>query len=201
MLLIGLDTTAAYVTLQELRALPNLGDTAKFTDAELTNARVWFETKFEEHTGMAFVPRSATDRLTGGGSALFLPRWPVRSITAVRSYTSPTVSTAFTAAELADLQTDPSGIVKRYTLGYWPADVEVDYIHGQAAPPEDVKDAALVAIREKLLKDNTGDRGNRHLGVATEGVFVRNTAGPFFNDEVNDVANTYHKKYKLPAMA
>ncbi len=124
----------------------------------------------------------------------------MRSVAAVRSFTTATASTPFTEDELADLLLDDAGGIKRYGLGYWPADVEFDYVHGQPAPPADVKDVALVAIRQKVLEDHTGDRGNRQLGVATEGVFVRNTQGPFFNDQVNDVANAYRARFRVPGM-
>lgn len=194
-----------YVSIDEIRALKNLDDTAKFTDAELRAARSWFEAKFENHVGMAFVPRTATDRLNGTGSTtLRLNHWPVRSVTAVRVFSTSTTSTAYTADELADITEDAPGYLRRWSLGTFAAglqNIEVDYTHGQESTPEDIKDAALVAIREKLLKDHSGDRGNRHLGVAQEGVFVRNTKGPFFNDEVNDVADAYRAMYRIPAMA
>lgn len=198
-------TGSYYVTLDQIRAMPNLADAVKFTDDELSGARDWFEAKFEEYVGMAFVPRTATDRINGsGGSTLMLKRYPVRTVTAVRVYTSVALNTAFTTAELADILVDPTGEITRVTLGAWTygaRNIEVVYTHGQAAPPADIKDVALVAIRQKLLADHSGDRGNRHLGVAQEGVFVRNTQGPFFNDEVNDVANLYRSKYRIPAMA
>jgi hypothetical protein len=195
------EVDSGYVTIPEIRALPNLGDITKFTDAELADARDWFETIFERHTGMAFVPRTATERLDGRYATIMLKHWPVIAVTAVRSYTSATGYTAFTVDELADLKVDPTGEIKRYAAGAWPGDVELDYIHGQAAPPADIKDAALVAIRQKLLRDQSGDRGNRQYGVAQEGVFVRNVQGPFFNDEVNGIADAYRDAYKLPGMA
>lgn len=194
------ETENAYVTIAEIRALPNLGSVTKFTDDDLAQAREWFETKFEAHVGMAFVPRTATERLDGRCSTIMLKHWPVRSISAVRSYTSASAYTSFSADELTDIQRLDTGELRRYSFGYWPADVELDYVHGQEAPPADIRDVALVAIRQKLLADQTGDRGNRQLGVAAEGVFVRNTSGPFFNDEVNDVANAYRAKYHLPGI-
>lgn len=199
------ETENAYVTIAEIRALKNLDSVTKFTDDELAQARAWFETKFENHVGMAFVPRTATDRLNGTGSTLLrLNHWPVRSVTAVRVFSTSTTSTAYTAGELADITEDAPGYLRRWSLGTFAAglqNIEVDYTHGQEAPEEDIKDVALVAIRDKLLKDQSGDRGNRHLGVAQEGVFVRNTKGPFFNDEVNDVADAYRARYRVPAMA
>jgi hypothetical protein len=198
------ETDNAYVTIAEIRALPNLGDAVKFTDDELAQAREWFETTFEDYTGMAFVPRTATERLDGHCSTLMLKHWPVRSVTAVRSYTTATVYTSFSAGELADLKIDRTGEIKRYSLGYWPADVEIDYTHGQAAPPADVKREALVAIQEKLMEDNSGRPVDRTYGTATDGVFVRSILPgkdkPFGIASVDACANRYRAKYRLPGI-
>lgn len=194
----------AYVTLDEIRALPNLGDDNRFTDDALAEAREWFETLFEDYTGMAFVPRLATERLDGRCRTLMLKHWPVRSVTAVRSFTTATASTGFTADELADLKIDPTGEITRYSFGYWPADVEMDYVHGQAAPPADVKREALVAIQERLMEDKSGRPADRTYGTATDGVFVRSILPgkdkPFGLSSVDEVANRYRSKYKLPAI-
>jgi hypothetical protein len=193
------ETDNAYVTIAEIRALPNLGDALKFTDDELAQAREWFETTFEDYTGLAFVPRVATERVAGGSRTIKLGHWPVRSITAVRSYTSAGAFASFTTAELEDLQLGTLGRVKRYSLGYWPADVEIDYTHGQAAPPADVKREALVAIQEKLMEDNSGRPVDRTYGVATDGVFVRSILPgpdkPFGIASVDAVANRYRARY------
>jgi hypothetical protein len=194
-----------FVALAEIRALPDMNDTGKYPTADLIKARHWFETRFEAHTCMAFVPRAATERLNGRCSTLMLKHWPVREIIAVRSYTSPTVNVAFTVDELADLLVDSSGIVQRYSTGYWPVDVEVDYEHGQAAPPADVKDVALVAIREKLIEDVSGSRGNRQFSVATQDGIVRSSTPdadrPFGIPSVDAVANDYRSRYRVPAVA
>lgn len=203
------ETGSAYVTLEEIRALPNLGDETRFTDDELGTARDWFETKFEAYTGMAFVPRTATERINGsGGSTLMLNHYPVRTVTAVRVYTSVTLNTAFTADELADILVDPTGEITRYTLGAWTygaRNIEVVYTHGQTAPPADVKREALVAIQEKLMEDHSGRPTDRTYGVATDGVFVRSILPgkdkPFGIASVDQCANEYRARYKLPAMA
>ena len=153
---------------------------------------------------MAFVPRTATERLSAGCSTIMPKHWPVRSITAVRSFTTATASTVFTEDELADLLVDDSGGIRRYSLGYWPADVELDYVHGQEAPPADVKRAALVAIQEKLMEDNSGRPSDRTYGTATDGVFVRSILPgkdkPFGLASVDEVAGRYRAKYKIPAI-
>lgn len=199
------ETGDAYVTLAEIRALPNLGDENRFTDDDLADAREWFETTFEEYVGMAFVPRTATERLSGRCSTIMLRRWPVRSVTAVRSFTTATASTVFTAEELADLLVDDSGGIRRYSLGLWPADVELDYIHGQAAPSASIKKEALVAIQEKLLEENSGRPTDRTYGTATDGVFVRSILPdddkhPFGIASVDALAVRLRKKYHLPGI-
>lgn len=190
----------AYVTIDEIRRLPNLGDDNRFTDDDLAEAREWFETTFEDYVGMAFVPRLATERLAGRCSTIMLKHWPVVSVTAVRSYTTATASTVFSADELADLLVDDSGRIRRYSLGYWPADVEVDYVHGQAAPGLTIKKEALVAIQEKLLEENSGRPTDRTYGTATDGVFVRSILPdddkhPFGIASVDALAVRLRKKY------
>lgn len=181
-----------YVTLEELRALPNLGDVVKFTDAELTAARTWFETTFERYTGVAWVPRQRTLRLDGTGTAaLRLPNlYP--TVTAIRTYAGG-VATAYTPAELADVDAAPSGVLTRLSLGYFPRgtrNIEVEYSHGLATPPADVVEAAKVAIRDKVLTDNVG---NRQFALVTqEGVVRTSTPGPdrpFGIPFVDEVAN------------
>jgi hypothetical protein len=200
------ESDAAYVAIAEIRALPNLADTNRFTDDDLAQAREWFETTFEDYVGMAFVPRTATERLTGGGSTLMLQHWPVRSITAVRSYTTASAYTSFTVDEVADVKAEPTGELRRYSLGYWPADVEVEYVWGQLTPDASLKKQALVAIQEHLLEQNSGRPTDRTYGVATDGVFVRSILPdddkhPFGIASVDALAVRYRAKYRVPAIA
>ena len=198
-------SATTYVTPAQVRTLPNLADSSRFSDADIAEAMDWFETTFEDYVGMAFVPRTATERLAGRCSTLMLDHWPVRSITAVRSYTTASAYTSFTADELADLLIDPTGSVRRYSLGYWPGDVEVEYVHGQEAAPADVRKAALVAIQNRLTQDNSGREADQTYGVATQEGFIRNILPgkdrPFGSAQCDEVANRCRAKYKLPAIA
>ncbi len=200
------DVGPTYVTIAQVRALRDMADQGRYPDDDINAATVWFEERFEGHVGVAFLPRSATERLRGNRQTLRLLRWPVRSVVAVRSYTSPTASTAFTVEELADILIEPTGAVRRYAGGYWPADVGIDYSHCMlAAPPADVVDVALVAIREKLLEDFAGARGNRQFAVSTQDGIVRSstpgTDRPFGIPSVDAVANDYRARYWVPAVA
>lgn len=201
-----------YVSLRDLRLLPNLGDEAAYPDDEIVAARNVFETTFEEFTGMAFVPRAATYRLEGSGyRTLVLPHYPIRSVTAVRVYTSATEYTAFTTDQLADVLPAPDGSLMRVTGGWWPwalwnaRNIEVDYVHGQAAPPADVVRAAKTAIQEMLMQDRSGRPIDRTYGTATDGIYVRNIIEddkhPFGLASVDAVACRYRKRYRVPAIA
>lgn len=195
-----------YVTLTELRALPNLADTAKFTNAELAAACDWFETTFEDYTGVAWVPRTVVDeRHHGTGGLLILDHLKPRAVTAVRTYSDATTTVAYTAAELADLRLEPSGIIRRNTLGTFTAAyglIAVDYTHGHDSPPADVVEAAKTAIRAHLIDDY---QANRQYAVSTQDGIIRTStpdaaAGrPFGLPEVDTVAN--RRNHRCPAAA
>lgn len=205
----GFFTVAAvvpsYVTLAELRALPNLDDPTKFSNADLAAAIGWFETLFEDYTGVAWVPRQAVDeRHYVGSSDLIILDHPFpRAVTAVRSYSDATTSTAYTGAELADLRLDDSGILRRVSLGSFTSGyglVSVDYSHGYASPPADVIEAAKTAIRAHLLDDY---QANRQYAVSTEAGIIRTSQPgpdrPFGIPEVDVVAN--RRNHSVPAIA
>ncbi len=196
--------TAPYVTLTELRTLPNLADTTKFTNAELAAALDWFETLFEDYTGVAWTPRTAVDeRHRASGDAIILDHLKPRTITAVRTYTDATTTVAYTAGELADLHLDPSGIIRRHTLGWFTSGyglVAVDYTHGYDSPPPDVVEAAKVAIRAHLIDDY---QANRQYAVSTEAGIIRTSQPgpdrPFGLPEVDAVAN--RRNHRCPSVA
>lgn len=193
----------SYVTLAEIRALPNLSDTAKFTNAEIAAAIDWFETTFEDATGVAWVPRTVTERLNGAGKTdLLLGHLFPRTITA-GSITTGGVVTALTAPELADLIVYDHGQVVRLSLGSWPLghrNVSITYSHGFSSPPPDVVEAAKVAVRAKLVDDQTG---NRVFAVQTEAGIIRSSAPgadrPFGIPFVDEIAK--RRSHKGPGTA
>jgi hypothetical protein len=148
-----------YVSIAAIRALKNLDDTSKFTDAELVAARWWFEDLVEQYTATAFVPRYGRLWMSGTLTASLLPPvGPLRSLRSARSYTDATNYTAFSASELADVHVEPWSLYRR-TLGAWPYGttnllLEVEYGHDR--PTADIREAALIAIRSHLLNDQTG---------------------------------------------
>lgn len=193
-----------YVSVADIRAAKNLSDTSKFTNPELIAARRWFEDKFERATGVAWVPRYTRLVVDGtGGYTLPVDVMQIRAVRSVRAYTSVDDYTAYTADELADLGIDTWGQLRRLYLGTFTAGAKnyvLEIEHGYDAPPADVKEAAIVAIRDKLLGDQTG---SRVYAVQTEDGIIRNaTAGtntPFglpFVDEVVAARN-----HTVPAVA
>ncbi len=196
---------AGYVGLADVRALPNLSDTAKFTNAEIAAAIDWFEATFEEYTGVAWVPRTVVDErhyVTSTG-AIMLDHIRPRSVSAVRVYSTATVSTAYTATELADLRIDRSGVIRRVSLGAFVSTygmVAIDYSHGFDSPPPDVVEAAKVAVRAHLIDDY---QANRQYAVSTEAGIIRTSQPgpdrPFGLPEVDAVAN--RRNHRTPAIA
>lgn len=154
------DVVGAYmVSVNEIRALPNLSDTAKFANAELIAARRWFEDLAERHCNVAFVPRFRRVRVNGTGVSQLLPPDPMPiGLLSARTYTDATTYTAFDATDLADVL-PAEGYLTRSTRGVWTAGVEnlvIEYEHGYQSPPSDIKAQALVAIRAQLLNDQVG---------------------------------------------
>jgi hypothetical protein len=197
---------ASYVTVAELRVLPNLTDPAKFSDAELAAATDWFETTFEDYTGVAWVPRTVVDErhhLTSAAPTLMLNHLKIRAVSAVRVYSDAATSVAFTADELADLRLNPGGVLSRGSLGSFTSGyglVAVDYTHGYDAPPADVVEAAKVAIRDHLIVDY---QANRQFAVSTEAGIIRTSQPgeerPFGIPEVDAVAN--RRNHSVPSCA
>ena len=146
---------ADYFTTAEGRATD--ATFAGLADAIIDAARAEVEDEIENDLcrGYAFVPRTATVTLSGTGYAsLFLPHLYVRSVTAVRTWTTdPAVYVDLSVAELADITVSETGAIRRATLGYWPAgydNVTVTYTYGMDAPPARVKRAALLLFRYRV---------------------------------------------------
>lgn len=195
----------AYLTVAQVRALPNLADIAKFTDAEIAAAITWFEAVFEDYTEVAWESRTVTDErhyFTSSGTLILDHLYP-RVVSAVRAYSSATTSVAYTAAELADLRLDPSGVLRRVSLGPFTSAyglVAVDYAHHvTATPPADIVEAAKVAVRDHLITDY---QANRQFAVSTEAGIVRtSTPGPdrpFGIPEVDATANRH--RHHVPSV-
>lgn len=148
------------VALADIRAQKNLDSAAKFTTAELADARAWFEDLAEEHCGVAFAPRYHRDVLDGDGcsTALLSKLYPRQLI----GVTVDDVVETTTGWALYD-----HGEVRRPTGTFTCGDrnVSIAYEHGHQRAPAQLRTAALIAIRDRLLDDETG---RRQLSVTNE---------------------------------
>lgn len=151
----------AYFTEAELRDLPQMNDATKYPTARVTAARNWIEGVIERKVGTSFEARSFTETV-GGDEAncrggILLSRPYVISVTAVTSN-----GVAFTAGQLAEITINPAGLLIRRTAGSygageaWDTGVEniaITYTAGYSTtPPVDIKEAALTAARDWLLR-------------------------------------------------
>jgi hypothetical protein len=179
-----------YVSLAELRSLKNLGSTDKYTRDDLLEARQWFEDTFERHTHRAFVPRyqlltmSAVPECT-----LVLPDDDIRRIRSV------TVDgTLITVAGGLQQLIRPVGRLTWSGFSSALDSIQIAYEYGRDRPTSDIVEAAKIAIRDKLLTENSG---LRELSVQTDIGIVRNsTPGPdrpFGIPSVDKVANDYRR--------
>lgn len=190
-------------TVEEIRNQRNLElNTAKFPNDLLIDARTWFEDLCARHVkGTSFVRRYQRDTFKGESTGtVLLSKMLPRSIIAVSES-----GTALTSTDWEDWQLDDSGKLTRNTDVFDPPtptvaqrNISIAYEYGFDSPPADLKEAALVAIRSKVLSDRQG-LPSREVSVMNEIGIVRlgqpgadTPTGIGFVDEVlNDYAGKY----------
>jgi hypothetical protein len=183
-----------YADLPEIRALDALGNTSKYPSATLERARWQAEDKFEDATGVAWVPRHDRQVLFGDNTTQLLLRWArPRSLIAVT--VNGTAVTDLTTFSLYD-----TGIIERQTGVVWTrgvtstGNVTVEYTHGYDRPPEDLRQAFLAYVRYLVL-DTTSRIPDRASSYSTEfGTFQLVTAGflrPTGLPEIDAVLNEH----------
>lgn len=180
----------AYFTESELRDLPQMSDTTKYTTARVTAARLWIESVIERKVGTSFEARSFTETVDGDDAncrgGILLSRPYVLTVTAVTSN-----GVAFTVGQLAEIAIDPSGILIRRTAGSYGSgdawdsgirNIAVTYTAGYSAtPPADIKEAALTAARDWLM------RRYQQQGVSDRTVSLTTEMGNITYASANDL--------------
>lgn len=185
---------AYYADLAEIRALDALGNTSKYPEATLARARWQAEDRFEEATGVAWVPRHDRQDLAGDNTGELLLRWPrPRTLIAVTIDGTP-------AADLDTFTLYDTGIIERNSRLTWPrgttttGNVIVEYTHGYDRPPEDLRQAFLAYVRYLVL-DTTSRIPDRAASYSTEfGTYQLVTAGfqrPTGLPEIDAVLNDH----------
>lgn len=144
-----------YYALAEARASDSsLASTDRYPTSELEQVRLEVEDEFEEICEVAFVPRFGRETISGNGrSTLMLRRNKIRRIISL------TVgSVAFSAENLSALSINEIGEI--YNDGSaWSSGIQnivVEYEYGYDAPPSDVRRAALIRQRHRLMANKSG---------------------------------------------
>ena len=166
-----------YFTLVELRAQPDLDDTARFTDTRCEAVAAHIVSIIEREVSTSFVSRTVTDEPhDGGGNSILLRKGHVLSVTSAKEDTV-TVTDTLIVRNGVLLRISGNATVT-WKTGY--NNVLVTYASGYSAtPPADVKEMALKGTRAHLLS-TAADVGinDRRTSMSTDmGVIQFTVAG------------------------
>ena len=146
-----------YFTLLELRALPQLGDAARYTNERCEAAAAWAVGVIEREVGgVPFIYRTVTDELHDGGRLEVVLDEPYAQNTGVLSVTENGAAVTATMRIRSGVlrKLGAAGIPLAWSSGL--ENIAVTYQHGYSSvPPGDVKEAALQLTRERLLETDS----------------------------------------------
>lgn len=138
-------------------------------DIEETRARITDE--FERICGVSFVPRYDRAVLHGSGRSYQhvytsqSPRHPALYLSSIRNVetldTSSMTWSAFSGSDLAEIQIEPGGVIRRASGAAFPegcSNVRVTYEYGMQSVPLAIKRAALTLCRYLLVPSNLSER-------------------------------------------
>lgn len=168
-----------YVSLAEIRAEKNLADSTKFPTADLETARAWFEDIAEDYCNVAFVPRYGREALDGTAGWCLRLRYPnqnsrsFRDPLHLRRVLAATIDgTAVSAPVVANWDLYEDGRINAWdagtTFGIGRRNIVVAYEYGYDAAPEQLRRAALTAIRYRLLTDESQQIPDRATSLVNE---------------------------------
>lgn len=168
-------------TLAQARATAPLGDTAKYSDAKIIDARTMVESALEDACGVAFCPRYRREVVSGNGSTMLMLNPRLRKVRSVKLD-----DTVLDATTLATVKINPAGVMyyaAGFTSGF--ANVEIAYEHGFDHPPPRVTEAALLWTKIHLVQGPMDERTTRF--TTEEGSYELSNLPP----EVNAVIRSY----------
>lgn len=158
-----------YFTLAELNTLPNMGE-GRYTDARKEAVAAYVVSIIERVVGTSFVIRTITDERHDGG----------RNVISLRKRFATTAASATEGgAAVTDTLTITHGVLRRFlsasefTPISWSSgvgNVLITYQAGYSAtPPPDIKEAALLATRWRLIASNSNsDMNARQTSMSNE---------------------------------
>lgn len=146
-----------YFTLEELRALPQMGDTTLYLDARCEAAAAWAVALIEREVVASFIVREYVESFDGGYDEIVL--------TEPFAANSPAPTATADGVAVTDDLRVRAGVLRRFSAGtygspiQWASgvgNVEVTYSAGYSAtPPADIKEAALLLTRLHLLENDS----------------------------------------------
>jgi hypothetical protein len=145
-----------YVSAADVRAIePSLGEVPDYSTAKIHNARAQVEQMFEDSCNRAFVPRFRVDTLRGSGREWLVLRRP--DVRGIRWAEYLNYDGTVEPVDVAELEFDDLGVVV-WRDHRWPdgAQVRIGYEFGLSRPPEDLRQAAVQAIRAQLNTFRSG---------------------------------------------
>jgi len=127
---------------------------AVHSNADIVEKRIEVEQIAERIAGVAFVPRFERVVLSGRGTnQLVVPRIALRALRAVRI-----AGVDWDAPDVAAVAVSPSGVLTRTSGAAWPLGWEniiVEYEHGLDMPPEEIRTAGKIHLRNRLTLADT----------------------------------------------
>lgn len=147
-----------YFTIAELRALPDVDDTVKYTTAKIEDAAAHIVGVIEREVGTSFISRTIVDEPHDGSAyQIFLDNPYVLSVT----------SATEDGVAVTDSLSARAGVLRRYSgtaLVPWApgyGNILVTYEAGYTdTPPDDIKRAALKATRLELISSAADSSAN-----------------------------------------
>ena len=143
---------AFWVSLADIRAVPSLTNETSYPNEKLAEARIWFEDKAELFIGRAYVPRFGHEVIDGSGSdTIFLDHLNIRTLLYVK-----VGGVAQSGMDDWDLYRSGKVVRSSGIFASGSLNVEVGFEYGLDEPDADLRQAALTAIRARLLGDRSG---------------------------------------------
>jgi hypothetical protein len=147
-----------YFTVAEARTLKPLDNATTYPDANIDATRLIAEQALEDACGVAFVPRTQTETLSGNGTNYLLPSRPrAQTVTAVT-----VAGTVYAGTDLTNLTVDEGGRI--YNPLIWTqgtqGNITITYTHGYTSIPLRVKRAAMYLTRRWLVDGPFDEQGH-----------------------------------------
>lgn len=157
------------VELAEIRATLNIGDTSKFPNARLAEARAWFTDLATDALNYSPIPRFAHETLDGTGlstidlmgSHAYLRQLRWATVDGETVDPEDLAEWGFTDSRI---DRSPAGGV--FTSGH--RNIQIAYEHGLDRPSAELRQLALMAIRFRLLTNQAGQIPDRALSITNE---------------------------------